>query len=92
MEGRVAAYFDATGLDRRGSARMVLKTVTIFMWLAASYLALVFLATTWWQSLLLATSVALAMAGVGFCVMHDGNHGAYSSRGWVNKGAAELHR
>jgi linoleoyl-CoA desaturase len=28
------------------------------------------------------------MAGVGFCVMHDGNHGAYSPRKWVNKLAA----
>jgi linoleoyl-CoA desaturase len=88
VEARIAAYFDSTGFQRRGCIRMLLKTATIFMWLAASYLALVFLATTWWQVVLLATSVALAMAGVGFCVMHDGNHGAYSSRGWVNKAAA----
>ena len=88
VEARVAAYFDATGLQRRGGGRMLLKTATIFLWLAASYLALVFLAATWWQTVLLATSVALAMAGVGFCVMHDGNHGAYSPRGWVNKAAA----
>ena len=88
VEARVAAYFDGSGLQRRGCIRMLLKTVTIFAWLAASYLALVFLATTWWESLLLATSVALAMAGVGFCVMHDGNHGAYSPHGWLNKAAA----
>jgi linoleoyl-CoA desaturase len=88
VEARVAAYFDATGLDRRGGARMALKTATILLWLASSYLALVFLASTWWQAGLLATSVALAMAGVGFCVMHDGNHGAYSSHRWVNKAAA----
>ena len=84
----MAAYFDATGLQRRGCARMLVKTATLLMWLAASYLALVFLATTWWQALPLATSVALAMAGVGFCVMHDGNHGAYSPHRWLNKTAA----
>ena len=54
-------------LDRRGCGRMILKTATIFLWLATSYLALVFLSTTWWETLLLAASVAFAMAGVGFC-------------------------
>ena len=88
VEGRVAAYFDASGLDRRGCGRMILKTATIFLWLATSYLALVFLSKSWWETLLLAASVAFAMAVVGFCVMHDGNHGAYSSRDWINKAAA----
>jgi linoleoyl-CoA desaturase len=67
---------------------MVLKTVTIFGWLVASYVGLVFLATAWWQALLLATSLALAMAAVGFNVMHDGGHGAYSRHGWLNKAAS----
>jgi linoleoyl-CoA desaturase len=89
LETRVAAYFEATGLPRRDGARMALKTLTIFLWMTASYLALVFLAQTWWLALALTTSLALAMAGVGFCVMHDGNHGAYSSHRWINK-AAEL--
>jgi linoleoyl-CoA desaturase len=88
LENGVEAYFASTGLGRRGGARMVVKTLTIFMWLVASYLALVFLASTWWQALACVTSLALAMAGVGFCVMHDGNHGAYSSSGRVNKLAA----
>src|SRR5439155_7424323 len=32
-----------------------------------------------------AISLGLAMAAVGFNVMHDGGHGAYSARKWVNK-------
>jgi linoleoyl-CoA desaturase len=88
LEASVAAYFETRGLARRGCTRMLLKTATLFIWLAASYLALVFLATTWWQALPLAASLALAMAGIGFCVMHDGNHGAYSRHRWLNKAAA----
>jgi linoleoyl-CoA desaturase len=88
LEARVAAYFYAKGLQRRGCARMLLKTATLFAWLASSYLALVFLATRWWTALPLAISLALAMAGIGFCVMHDGNHGAYSPHRWLNKAAA----
>jgi linoleoyl-CoA desaturase len=88
LESRVAAYFEQSGLARRDGARMALKTLTILAWLAASYLALVFLATAWWQAVPLAISLALAMAGVGFCVMHDGNHGAYSGHPWLNKVAS----
>jgi linoleoyl-CoA desaturase len=27
----------------------------------------------------------IGMAGVGMNVMHDGNHGSYSNKSWVNK-------
>jgi linoleoyl-CoA desaturase len=36
----------------------------------------------------LAVSLALAMAGVGFNIQHDGNHGAYSRHSGVNRAAA----
>jgi linoleoyl-CoA desaturase len=88
LEGRVAAYFEATGLERRDGPRMLLKTLTLFAWLAASYVGLVFFATAWWQAVPLAISTALAMAGIGFCVMHDGNHGAYSRWPKLNQAAA----
>jgi linoleoyl-CoA desaturase len=58
------------------------------VWLAGSYLALVCLAASWWQAVPLAISLALAMAGVGFNIQHDGNHGAYSRHCGVNKVAA----
>src|SRR5690606_38474438 len=51
----------------------------------ASYALLVFAATTWWLGALFSVSLALAMAGIGFGVQHDANHGAYSSRGAINR-------
>ncbi len=88
LEARVAQYFDAGPRSRHGSARLYLKTGILICWLAASYVGLVFLATTWWQVVPLSLSLALAMAGVGFNVQHDGNHGAYSKHDGVNKAAA----
>jgi linoleoyl-CoA desaturase len=32
-----------------------------------------------------AVSLGLAMAGVGFNIQHDGNHGSYSRHAWVNR-------
>ena len=48
-------------------------------------LALVFAATTWWQAVPLAISLALAIAGIGFAIQHDANHGSYSSKESVNR-------
>ena len=44
-----------------------------------------FVASTWWQAGLLAVSLGLAMAGMGFAVTHDANHGAYSAHKRLNR-------
>lgn len=88
LEARVAAHFEASGQTRRGAPRLFVKSGVLLLWLAASYIALVWGAKTWWQALPLSLSLALAMAGVGFNIQHDGNHGAYAQRDWVNKAAA----
>jgi linoleoyl-CoA desaturase len=88
LEARVAGYFDTSGLSRHGSWRLYLKTAILMIWLVGSYVALVWGATAWWQSVPLAISLALAMAGVGFNIQHDGSHGAYSRHGSINKVAA----
>ncbi|KAG1650565.1 Delta-1-pyrroline-5-carboxylate dehydrogenase, mitochondrial [Nymphon striatum] len=38
-----------------------------------------------WANLLLTILMGVGMAGVGMNVMHDGNHGSYSNKKWVNK-------
>lgn len=85
IKRRVLEYFEHTGLSPRDSPRMYVKAVVLLLWLGASYALLVFAATTWWQGVLLSSSLALAMAGIGFGIQHDANHGAYSSSGAVNR-------
>lgn len=63
--------------------RMIAKTVSIWAWTLASYLALLFGPTHPAWVFVAATSLGLAMAGIGFAVMHDANHDAYPvSKGW----------
>src|SRR6185503_6626355 len=88
LERRVASYFESGNRSRHGTGRMHAKTVILLGWLAASYAGLVWGAETWWQAVPLAISLALAMAGIGFNIQHDGNHGAYSRHGIVNRTAA----
>jgi linoleoyl-CoA desaturase len=85
LKGRVLAYFERTGLSQRDSPRMYAKTAVLLLWFGASYALLVFAAASVWQGALLSFSLALAMAGIGFSIQHDANHGAYSSRAGVNR-------
>jgi linoleoyl-CoA desaturase len=85
LKRRVQEYFKQTGLSPTGDLRMYVKTGSILLWFAASYFLLVFVATTWWTGALFATSLAFAMAGTGFAIQHDANHGAYSSKDAVNR-------
>jgi linoleoyl-CoA desaturase len=82
---RVDGYFERTGKNRRDCPRMYVKTAVVLAWFFASYILLVFVANTWWLAALLAVSLALSMAAIGFNVQHDGGHGAYSKRRWINK-------
>lgn len=82
---RIEEYFDRTGRSRQGGPRMWVKTSMILAWLAVSYALLVFWADAWWQVVPLTISMALAVAGVGFNIQHDGGHGAYSRRKFGNR-------
>jgi len=85
LRQRVDAYLASTGRRERDCWQMYLKTAILFALFAASYVALVFVAQTWWQALPLAVLLGLATAGIGFNVQHDGGHHAYSDHPWINK-------
>ncbi len=85
LKQSVDEYFNQTGLPRRDCPGMYLKTVVVFAWFIASYCLLVFGAPVWWLAVPLTISLGLSVAAIGFNVQHDGNHGGYSNRPWVNK-------
>ena len=64
---------------------MYFKTGVILASFASVYALLVFVATAWWQVLPLAVLLGLTVVAIGFNVMHDANHEAYSHRPWVNQ-------
>lgn len=64
---------------------MYRKTAIIVTTFVAAYFALVFLADTWWQAVPLAIVLALSVVAIGFNVMHDASHQAYSDRIWINR-------
>jgi len=64
---------------------MYRKTAIIFATFVAAYTSLVFWADVWWQAVPLAIVLALSVVAIGFNVMHDASHHAYSNRLWLNR-------
>ncbi len=84
LKKRVDGYFARTGLPRRDLPGMYAKAGAVLLWFGASWVGLVFFATTVWAGVLLAVSLGLSIAGIGMCIMHDANHGAFSKNKRIN--------
>jgi len=88
LKRAVDEHLRRSGRPSRGGWAMGAKTAVMIAWLAGSYLALLLLPVPGWAAALLAVSIGLAIAGVGFNIMHDANHGTLSSRPAVNRAFA----
>ena len=82
---RVDGYFERTGASRRDDPRMYLKALAYLVTWALALALLTFASTTWRSAIPLTILVGVAAAGIGMNVMHDANHGAFSSRKLVNR-------
>jgi len=85
VKGRVAEYFAAKGISPKANASVVIKTVVLLAVTYGAYGLILSNLFSPWQMLGLAIVMGVGVAGIGFGVSHDALHGAYSSRGWVNR-------
>ncbi len=80
------AYFKENNLRRTGDGRLYWKTAILLTALVGLYIVLVFFTpTSTVLALSLCAVLGMVVASVGFNVMHDGAHGSYSQRKWVNE-------
>lgn len=84
LNQRVEDYFKQRGLPMKDVPAMYLKTVIILAWWVGAYLLILFGGFPPLVNLALCVSFGLATAGIGFNIMHDGNHGAYSNHRAIN--------
>ncbi len=85
LRQRVNAYFRDTGKHERDVLQMQVKTAVVLLSFTTLYVLLVFVATAWYTALPLAIALGLVTASIGFNIMHDGGHGAYSRHPRVNR-------
>jgi linoleoyl-CoA desaturase len=88
LRKRVEEFFQRSGRRERDCPQMYFKSAVILATLIVSYVVLVFVASTWWQALPAALMLGAAIGCIGFNIMHDGGHMAYSNHAWVNRVSA----
>lgn len=85
LNQRVGDYFKSNNITRQANPEMVVKTFVMFALYFFPYgLIISGLVVNVWMVIGLVFIMGLGVAGIGLSVMHDANHGAYSSRAWVN--------
>ena len=84
LNSRVNAYFKDNNISKTGNWKLHLKTVVMFSLFLAPYFLILSLDISQWWMLVLTIVMGAGMAGVGMNIMHDGNHGSYSSKKWIN--------
>jgi linoleoyl-CoA desaturase len=81
---RVNEYFKEEGISTKSDHTMIWKTVAMLSLYIAPFVALLIFAENIWLAIPLTFIMGIGTAGIGMSVMHDGLHGSYSSRKWVN--------
>lgn len=84
LNQRINTYFNERGIKKTGNWKLYLKTIIMFTVFLTPYFLILTIDMSQWMQLLLTVVIGIGMAGVGMNVMHDGNHGSFSSRKWVN--------
>jgi linoleoyl-CoA desaturase len=84
LKASVDQYFEEIKGKKTGDFRLHIKTVVLIGAAAATYSALIFTPMPVWSSLALCLLMGFVMASIGFSVMHDANHGSYSTKPWLN--------
>ncbi len=85
LKKRVNEYFKKENISRHANFQMVFKTIAMLAIYFTPFVIMLTLAENYWFIMLLWVIMGFGMAGIGLSVMHDANHGAYSSKEWVNK-------
>ena len=84
LKKSVDEYFAATGKRKTGNWELYSKAIILIPGALAIYIFLLTSSYSTVTGLLLAALLGIVIGSIGFNVMHDSCHGAYSSRKWVN--------
>lgn len=85
LRARVDRHFEEKGISRHANAEMIIKTIVLLIGYLGLVLCQLLLLPKPIVGFGLAALTGVFLAGIGMSVMHDANHGAYSSNDKVNR-------
>ncbi|AOR27680.1 fatty acid desaturase [Formosa sp. Hel1_33_131] len=84
LNSRVNNYFKENKINRSGNWKLWIKTIVMFSIFLVPYFLILTIDMPGWLQILFTVVMGVGMAGVGMNVMHDGNHGSFSNKSWIN--------
>ncbi len=85
LNKKVNDYFKEKKIKKTGNWKLYLKAIIMFALFLIPLILIFTLDLPTWVQILFMVLIGVGMAGVGMNVMHDANHGTFSSKTWVNK-------
>lgn len=85
LRKRVNLYFKENNISKNANVHMVIKTISMFLIYLIPYAFVYSGLVTGFFGIPLAIIMGIGMSGIGMSVMHDANHGSYSTNPKVNK-------
>lgn len=84
LKSRVDQYFVNAQISKHANTTMVIKTIVLMAMYFVPFITLLTIHLHFIADLLLWLLMGIGLAGIGMSVMHDANHGAYSSNKVIN--------
>lgn len=85
LKEKVDSYFKSNNIKETGNFKLYFKTILLSISAIGLYVILVFFTPPALISILLCALLGLNFAAIGFNTMHDGAHGSFSTKTWVNE-------
>jgi linoleoyl-CoA desaturase len=85
LKKRIQDYFRQTGKSSTGNFHLFFKAILLVTAFIAVYTHLVFFTPVTWVAIVECLVLGMLTAAIGFNVMHDGMHGSFSRKKWVNQ-------
>jgi linoleoyl-CoA desaturase len=86
LRKRVSDYFETNKISKHANGEMIFKSIALLLiYLVPFVLILTSAFSSNFMNMVLWGVMGIGMAGLGLSVMHDANHGAYSSNQRINK-------
>ena len=84
LKAAVDEYFEKNKIKKTGDWRLYTKTIALIGTAIIGYCFLMLTNLTALPALLICAGLGYIFACIGFSVMHDANHGSYSTKPWIN--------
>lgn len=84
LRKRVHEYFQLNNISTTGNIKLYLKGIIATVLFTTTYIHLIFFTPGYWLAALECVFLGGLTAFIGFNIMHDGAHGSFSKRRWLN--------